>query len=42
MTKVESERAMEEHRGKEHSARGFSIISLALAVAMMLVGGLYW
>ena len=39
---MESERVMEEHRGRENSARGFSILSLALAVAMMLVGGLYW
>ena len=39
---MESERAMEEDRGKESSARRFSIISLALAVAMMLVGGLCW
>merc|ERR1711953_514910 len=39
---LESERVVEEHRGKENSARGFSLLSIALAAAMVTVGSLYW
>ena len=39
---LESERVVEEHRGKENSARGFSLVSITLAAAMVLVGNLYW
>ena len=39
---LESERVVEEHRGKENSARGFSLLSITLAAAMVAVGNLYW
>ena len=39
---LESERVVEEHRGKENSARGFSLLSITLAAAMIAVGNLYW
>jgi len=39
---LESERVVEEHRGKENSARGFSLLSITLAAAMVAVGSLYW
>ena len=39
---MESERVMEEHRGKENSARGFSLVSIIVASAMIGVGHLHW
>ena len=39
---MESERVMEEHRAKENSARGFSLVSIIVASAMIGVGHLHW
>ena len=39
---METEKLAEEHKRKELSAHGFSLISVTLAVAMIIVGSIYW
>lgn len=39
---MESERIEEAHKSKEMSARSFSLISLVCAMAMVIVGDMYW
>ena len=39
---METEKLAEEHKRKELSAHGFSLISVTLAIAMIMVGNIYW
>ena len=39
---METEKIEANHRNKELSARGFSIISLTCGIAMVVVGDMYW
>ena len=42
MTGMESEKVVSAHKKEELSAGGFSLISVACAVAMLVVGDMYW
>ena len=39
---METERIEEAHKTKERSAQSFSLISLVCAMAMVIVGDMYW